>query len=190
MADTLPKHVPRDYEPGRKLEGYEKQDPALINREDTVWTKYPIGETFVPQPNNWTCGPTSLLNALTALGDTELSLDLFVETSKTSPYTGTDNDDIVKAAKVLARGREVKSGTGADTGFLQNLLRDGYVVIVNFRHPDAKDGHFSLLEAVGEVAVQLADTCSGPVCVLPISRFDHRSAFGEPLLEGWYVAIR
>lgn len=73
---------------------------------------------------------------------------------------------------------------------LKRLLREGYLVMINFREPVDSGGHYGVLQGINDEALEIADPNYGLRSVMPWERFDFRSGYSDPVLHGWYVAIR
>jgi hypothetical protein len=73
---------------------------------------------------------------------------------------------------------------------LKRLLREGYLVLINFREPVEGGGHYGVLQGINDQAIEIADPYYGYRSVLPWKDFDFRTGYSDPVLHGWYVAIR
>lgn len=93
-----------------------------------------------------------------------------------------------KGERVSRHVREAEKAREYDT--LVRLLREGYLVILNFREPVDHGGHYGVLQGLNKEAIQIADPYYGRVSVLPWKRFDFRTGYSDPVLHGWYVAAR
>lgn len=84
-----------------------KRSPVIING-------IPIG----PQPNNWSCGPTSLRHCLLARGR-DIDVAKLAKWAG-STRTGTDDDQLIAAA--LRAGHDLKPMTRRSSGTAKRLI--------------------------------------------------------------------
>lgn len=194
----------------RPLSGYAGQDLTLMEAADTIWAKALVKpELFVAQPNDWSCGAAVLCMAYRTLANREMPYAVAVRRTGANSEIGTENHLLENAFHNCARSFEVRAGmTGIEPheaglstqarqarreGELSNirsLLEREYLVIVNFRHPRDGCGHFGIVRGLNSRAIELADPWSGPRCVLQREKFDFRSGFTEPVIRGWYLAVK
>ncbi|MCB0335281.1 MAG: hypothetical protein KDD62_03220 [Bdellovibrionales bacterium] len=180
----------KDYPVNRALPGYRTQSSDICLGHDAIYTKYPVGELFCPQPNSWTCGPCSLLNGLRAIGIYDVELRSLMALTDTNCENGTSSASLLAAAQHFESHCIVHCGSGATIDDLRSLLEESYVVIVNFREPNDGIGHFALVEAIGSEAIQFADPDAGPCCLLALKDFVFQSQFDEPPIEGWFLGLK
>ena len=195
---------------GRPLVGYPGQRVAPMDRPDTVWARSLIGpKEYFAQPNDWTCSASSYIMLHRALTGRDLPLNTVVARTGAVEGVGAANGRVVDALKMMGPGYEVVSGQTAaypkgvrvprkvreaekvrEYETLLRLLREGYLVILNFREPVDHGGHYGVLQGLNKEAIQIADPYYGRVSVLPWKRFDFRTGYTDPILHGWYVAVR
>jgi hypothetical protein len=195
---------------GRPLTGYPSQDVSVMDAPGTAWSKHPITEKeYFAQPNEWTCSASSYIMALRVLGIVDIDIDDAVARTCAKEGSGADNGQVVRAFERLGPGYQVVNGQSsshqdevdpnsaerlaerkAEHARLGQLLNDGYVVILNFREPEDGGGHYGVLQAINNQAIEIADPYFGLRSVLLLSRFDFRSGYSKPVRHGWFVAIR
>lgn len=73
---------------------------------------------------------------------------------------------------------------------LKRLFAAGYLVMINFREPVEGGGHYGVLQGIDDQAMEIADPYYGLRSAMPWDRLDFRTGYSEPLLHGWYAAIR
>ena len=141
------------------------------------------------QETGWTCGPCALLNVLAMDGAApHLTEDDLAALCETDPVSGTDNDMMVSAAQ--AAGLEVVSvTTDASPEDIDQNLRVGHRVIVNFQHAFDGDGHFAVVAESDDDAFYLRDSSLG---LLRLKKRDlvkhwHNS---DSTISGWLLAVR
>ena len=194
-------------ETDRPLAGYPGQRAALMNRPDTVWASRRIGpKEYFAQPNDWTCSASSYIMVYRSLTGRDLPLSEVVARTGARKGVGAENSRVVGAMEMLGPEYEVVSGQSSahpagesrileaeksrEHATLTRLLREGYLVILNFRNPEDHGGHYGVLQGLNDKAIQIADPYYGRVSVMPWKKFDFRSGYSDPVLHGWYVAVR
>ncbi len=194
-------------ESDRPLKGYPGQKTGLMQGADTVWAARLIGpQEYFAQPNDWTCSASSYIMVYRALTGRDLPLSEVVARTGAKPGVGAENRRVVEAMKMLGPKYEVISGQAsthsasesrieaaekaAEHAVLTRLLREGYLVILNFRNTEDHGGHYGVLQGLNGRAIQIADPYYGRVSVLPWEDFDYRSGYSDPVRHGWYVAVR
>lgn len=195
---------------GRPLVGYPGQRAGRMDRPDTVWARALIGpKEYFAQPNDWTCSASSYIMLHRALTGRDLPLSTVVARTGAVEGVGAENRRVVEALKMMGPGYEVVSGQTAaypkgervprnvreaekacEYETLVRLLREGFLVILNFREPVDHGGHYGVLQGLNRGAIRIADPYYGRVSVLPWKRFDFRTGYSDPVLHGWYVAVR
>jgi hypothetical protein len=205
-----PQETPQTPPIDRPLVGYPEQNPALMDGADTVWTKHKVGENeYFAQPNDWTCSASCCIMVHRVLTGEDIGLDEMVQRTGAVPGRGAENAQVVEAMKKLGSNLEVKSGVSSsqpqgtelsdeeraaekaqELETLKQLLRDGYVVIVNFREPVDNGGHYGVLQGINDQAIEIADPYYGLQSVLAWKDFDFRTGYSDPVLHGWYLAVR
>lgn len=191
----------------RPLAGYPGQRVALMNRSGTVWSSRRIGPNeYFAQPNDWTCSASSYIMVHRSLTGRDIPLDEVVARTGARKGVGAENCRVVRAMEMLGPEYEVVSGQSSahpvgeskiqdaekasGHASLIRLLREGYLVILNFRNPEDHGGHYGVLQGLNDKAIQIADPYYGRISVMPWKDFDFRSGYSDPVLHGWYVAVR
>ncbi len=194
-------------ETDRPLTGYPGQRVALMKRPDTVWASRQIGpKEYFAQPNDWTCSASSYIMVYRSLTGRDIPLSEVVARTGARKGVGAENTRVVEAVRMLGPGYEVVSGHSSthpadasrpneaekarEHDTLTRLLRKGYLVIINFRNPEDHGGHYGVLQGINDKAIQIADPYYARVSVMPWKQFDFRSGYSDPVLHGWYVAVR
>ena len=194
-------------ETGRPLTGYPGQRVELMERPDTVWATRRIGpKEYFAQPNDWTCSASSYIMVYRSLTGRDLPLSEVVARTGARQGVGAENSHVVEAMEMLGSKYEVVSGQSSahpagesrihnaekarEHATLTRLLREGYLVILNFRNPEDHGGHYGVLQGINDNAIQIADPYYGRISVMPWKNFDFRSGYSSPVLHGWYVAVR
>lgn len=191
----------------RPLAGYPGQRVAVMNQPDTVWASRRIGpKEYFAQPNDWTCSASSYIMVYRSLTGRDIPLGEVVARTGAQKGVGAENRRVVEAVEMLGPKYEIISGQSSahpagasriqeaekarEHATLTRLLRDGYLVILNFRNPEDHGGHYGVLQGLNEKALQIADPYYGRISVMPWKDFDFRSGYSDPVLHGWYVAVR
>jgi hypothetical protein len=204
-AQTGKNVAPREID--RPLAGYPGQRVAMMNRPDTVWASHRIGpKEYFAQPNDWTCSASSYIMVYRSLTGRDIPLSKVVARTGARKGVGAENRRVVEAGKMLGAKYEIVSGQSSahpagesriqaaekagEHATLTRLLREGYLVILNFRNPEDHGGHYGVLQGLNGMAIQIADPYYGRISVMPWKHFDFRSGFSNPVLHGWYVAVR
>ena len=194
-------------ESDRPLTGYPGQRVALMKRPDTVWASRLIGpKEYFAQPNDWTCSASSYIMVYRSMTGRDIPLREVVARTGARKGVGAENSRVVEAMRMLGPGYEVVSDQSSthpagasrlneaekarEHATLTRLLREGYLVILNFRNPEDHGGHYGVLQGLNDKAIQIADPYYGRVSVMPWKKFDFRSGYSDPVLHGWYVAVR
>lgn len=194
----------------RPLVGYPGQKAELMNDPATVWASPKIGvKDYFAQPNDWTCNASSYIMIHRALAGADVALDKVVTQMGAVEGKGAENARVVQVLEALGPNYEVLTGQSSanpkgqeppaearaaeqvrERETLRRLLADGYLVIINFREPVDGGGHYGVLQGINDQALEIADPYYGLRSVLAWKDFDFRSGYSEPVLHGWYVAIR
>jgi hypothetical protein len=194
----------------RPLTGYPDQNIELMDAEDTVWSVWRVGgKEYFAQPNDWTCSASCYVMMFRTLVQADISLRQAVERCGAEPGVGAKNEKVVKAFELLGDRYEVVSGLSsesdenpsaddpglmeektAELANLKKLLKDGYLVMINFREPEEQIGHYGVLQGLNDRAIEIADPYYGQHSVLSLDQFDYRSGFSKPILHGWHLAVR
>ncbi len=189
------------------LTGYPGRRAAVMKRPDTVWASRLIGpKEYFAQPNDWTCSASSYIMVYRSLTGRDIPLSEVVVRTGAHKGVGTENTRVVKAVRMLGPGYEVVCGQSSthpagssrlneaekarEHDTLTRLLRMGYLVIINFRNPEDHGGHYGVLQGLNDKAIQIADPYYGRISVMPWKKFDFRSGYSDPVIHGWYVAVR
>jgi len=200
----------RTEQTNRPLTGYPGQRLDLMNSPRTVWAASRIGpQQYFAQPNDWTCSASSYIMVYRALTGKDLPLSEVVARTGAVEGVGAENSRVVEALKMLGPQFEVISGQSSanpkgakvpahvraaekarEHATLTRLLRQGYLVILNFREPEDHGGHYGVLQGLNDKAIQIADPYYGRTSVMPWEDFDFRTGYSDPVLHGWYVAVR
>lgn len=195
------------HETDRPLAGYPGQRVAMMSRPDTVWASRRIGpKEYFAQPNDWTCSASSYIMVYRSLTGRDIPLSEVVARTGAQKVLGAENSRVVEAVKMLGPKYEVVSGQSSahpagesrihaaekarEHATLTRLLRKGYLIILNFRNPEDHGGHYGVLQGLNDKAIQIADPYYGRISVMPWKSFDFRSGYSDPVLHGWYVAVR
>ena len=194
----------------RPLVGYPAQNLNLMKDRRTVWSVHKIGkDEYFHQPNDWTCNASSYIMIYRALTGKDLSLSEVAARMGAAPGKGAANDRVVEVMNALGdkyevltgyssanpKGQELPSEVRAaekacEMKTLKRLLREGYLVMINFREPVDGGGHYGVLQGINAEALEIADPYYGLRSVVSWKRFDFRTGYSDPVLHGWYVAIR
>lgn len=194
----------------RPLVGYPAQNLNLMKDRRTVWSVHKIGkDEYFHQPNDWTCNASSYIMIYRALTGKGLSLSEVAARMGAAPGKGAANDRVVEVMNALGdkyevltgyssanpKGQELPSEVRAaekacEMKTLKRLLREGYLVMINFREPVGGGGHYGVLQGINAEALEIADPYYGLRSVVSWKRFDFRTGYSDPVLHGWYVAIR
>jgi len=143
---------------------------------------------LIIQKANYTCGPVSLLNVLRLKGDGAYSEPELAQICKARPGSGTDNNDLVVAAKQI--GLEVvevrQNATIAD---IERHLDNAAYVIINYFEAFSQDGHYSVVTDYDEHALYIADCYDGFLRITKkyFPRWWHNS---DGSIVGWFMALR
>jgi len=194
----------------RPLIGYPEQKPDLMDDPNTVWSAHKIGPSeYFAQPNDWTCSASSYIMVYRALTAKDIALEAVVALTGAVPGKGAENARVVAALEKLAPNAEVIAGQSSshpkglelpaeeraaekarELETLRRLLREGYLVILNFREPVDGGGHYGVLQGINDRALEVADPYYGLKSTLAWKDFDFRTGYSDPVLHGWYTAIR
>jgi len=194
----------------RPLIGYPGQNPDLMRGRNTVWSAHKIGRNeYCAQPNDWTCNASSYVMIYRALTKKDIALEEVARRMGAVEGKGAENARVVDVLKSLGNGYEVVTGcTSAhpkgqsipagkraaekarEMANLKGLLGAGYLVMINFREPVEGGGHYAVLQGINDQAIEIADPYYGLRSVMPWDRFDFRTGYSDPVLHGWYAAIR
>jgi len=194
-------------ETDRPLAGYPGQRVSLMKKPDTVWASRQIGpKEYFAQPNGWMCSASSYIMVYRSLTGRDIPLSEVVARTGARKGVGAENSRVFEAMKMLGSRYEVVSNQASvhpagesriqaaekarEHATLTGLLRDGYLVILNFRNPEDHGGHYGVLQGLNDKAIQIADPYYGRISVMPWKDFDFRSGYSDPVLHGWYVAVR
>lgn len=194
-------------EAGRPLTGYPGQKVEWMKRPGTVWASRRVSrKSYFAQPNDWTCSASSYIMVYRLLTGRDVPLAEVVKRTGAREGVGAENERVVEAVKMLGPKYEVVTGYSSthptnesriqpaeknrEHVVLMRLLREGYLVILNFRNPEDHGGHYGVLQGLNDKAIQIADPFYGLVSVMPWESFDFRSGYSDPVLHGWYVAVR
>jgi|GEM_PF-1899545 len=194
----------------RPLVGYPGQNPDLMRDRGTVWSAHKIGRSeYFAQPNDWTCNASSYIMIFRALTGKDIALDGVVKRMGAVKGKGAENSRVVQVLQALGddyevitaitssqpKGKELPDAVRAaekvrEMATLKRLLREGYAVTINFREPEEGGGHYGVLQGINDRAIEIADPYYGLRSVLEWDRFDFRTGYSDPVLHGWYVAVR
>ncbi len=194
----------------RPLVGYPGQNSDLMRDRSTVWSAYKIGRSeYFAQPNDWTCNASSYIMIFRALTGKDIALDGVVKQMGAVEGKGAENSRVVEVLKALGDDYEVITGISSshpkgkelpgtvraaekvrEMETLKRLLSEGYAVMINFREPVEGGGHYGVLQGINDRAIEIADPYYGLRSVLEWDRFDFRTGYSDPVLHGWYVAVR
>lgn len=201
---------PQEQSVDRPLVGYPGQNPDLMRTRSTVWAAHQIGrKEYCPQPNDWTCNASSYVMIYRALTQKDIALDEVATLMGAVEGKGAENARVVDVLKSLGNGYEVVTAhTSAhpkgqtipaeeraaekvvEMATLKRLLGAGYLVMINFREPVEGGGHYGVLQGINDQAIEIADPYYGLRSVMAWDRFDFRTGYSDPVLHGWYAAIR
>jgi hypothetical protein len=206
-CSTTPRHTTQV---DRPLVGYPDQKPNLMTDPKTVWATRKIkrGDYFA-QPNDWTCNASSYIMIYRTLTGQDVALEKVVHQMGAVEGKGAENSRVVAALQSMGPEYEVITGQSSshpkgrsvspeiraaekarELETLKRLLREGYLVLINFREPVEGGGHYGVLQGINDQAIEIADPYYGYRSVLPWKDFDFRTGYSDPVLHGWYVAIR
>jgi len=174
-----------------KLQGYPGQDLAIMAGPLTLWSQILIDEKdFVVQENDWSCGAAVFLMTQKAFQNIGTDFEEAIRLTGANKESGASNENMLNAFLTFEKDCEVKSACGADIETLRTLLREGYLVTINFREPKDGEGHYAIVQGISESFLQLADPWYGRESILSLEDFDFRSGFSSSIIEGWYIAVR
>lgn len=179
-------------------------DPKTIRAKQKIRAK-----DYFAQPNDWTCNASSYIMVYRTLTGHDVALDKVVDQMQAVEGKGAENFRVVEALQSLGPEYEVVTGQSSshpkgrafpaearalekarEKETLKRLLREGFLVIINFREPVEGGGHYGVLQGINDQALDIADPYYGRRSVLPWKDFDFRSGYSNPVLHGWFVAIR
>lgn len=140
------------------------------------------------QEGEYNCGPVTLLNILSLKGDETHTEDELSKLCKAKPITGTDEADMISAAKSL--GLEVveakKDGTLAE---IEKHIDDGHYVIVCYMHAFSGQGHYALISEYDDKAYYFRD-CSLGFMRLKKKYFEKHWHSQVENIPRWFMAIK
>jgi len=145
-----------------------------------------------PQNDEDSCAAAIYITARKIFGLAELSYEDCVAKVECNAAVGTANHLFVEAFERLGPGFEVLAQEEGTPEQLEALLDQGYFVVINYRHPEDKVGHYAIVKEVTDSSFLLFDPDpeSGVHSEVPFSELDWRSGFNIPTLHNWFVAIR
>ena len=164
-----------------------KVDPSSSVQGDLVLCQASF-KRYTKQPNEYTCAPTSLKICLEDLKNSTISLRYLSKLLETD-YSGTRNLIFERALPKIGKRFEVDYlvGEGATLDQLSQMLKERYLVIVNFIHPLEQEGHFAPVRALDSHSIHFVDPLSGPDFPIVYHNFLWR---GEEGSVGWFAALR
>lgn len=194
----------------RPLQGYPGQNTELMSRPGTTWSAHKIRpRDYFAQPNDWTCNASSYIMIHRALTGKDVPLDEVVAGMGAVEGKGAENPRVVAMLKSLGPDYELVTGQSSshpkgweleaedraaekvrEQETLRRLLHEGYLVIINFREPVEAGGHYGVLQGINDKAIEVADPYYGLRSVQAWKDFDYRSGYSDPVLHGWYAAVR
>lgn len=160
--------------------------------QGTTYTEHPIlkhpnfpylAVKLYEQQTDYSCGPASLLIAMSHFGPKPLTESQLRVECRTQG-DGTSNYNMIQVAK--AHGFQVKSGAHGTPVTLRNFLRKGWPVIVDYKDSPTSY-HFSVVVSCPELSnvIVLADPWYRAFVQWPLREF--QDAWDE--CEGGYIAI-
>lgn len=188
--------------------GYAHQPESLLLHGSWVFLSPDIAEMdYVPQSDSWSCGVAVALTAARALLKRSLDFETGRALAGADAEVGTSNSGLAEALEKIFSGSAYRVVAGAlgtaaaeeereplrakgPPAALARLLRESAFLIINFREPETHLGHFAAVRGVSEAALLLSDPYFGHTSVLAREQFDWRSGFSEPVVHGWFAAIR
>lgn len=121
---------------------------------------YADDPNFSFQSTQYTCGPTTLLNILSARGVHSFSETSIAELANCTATTGTTREAMAKTAQAL--GLEVLSAEeGSSTESIEHHLDAGNTVVINYYYALSGEGHYAQVVGYDDIAFYLKDSISG-----------------------------
>ena len=140
------------------------------------------------QQTSYTCGPSSLLNALRLRGDDSWDEPRLARLCRAREEVGTDNDDLVRAARKVGLA-VIEAKADATIAEVEAHLDRGHLVIVNYRHAFNGAGHFGLVVDHDRQAFYLADSSLGLVRLKKVDlKSNWQSRDGS--VRHWLLALK
>jgi hypothetical protein len=170
---------------------YEPNGHVLMSDPRTVWCVHRVTESsYIPQEDDWSCGPATIRMMLRVAelpdpGNTVLKNELHA-----TPRSGSSTRTMEEVLRARSSAMKVRCEDGASLELLRDLLREGWIIAIQFREPEEGVGHYALVEGISPHAVQFCDPMHGRSCVLRIENLDWSTQFEEPMRIGWYVALK
>ncbi|MNR94730.1 N-acetylmuramoyl-L-alanine amidase sle1 precursor [compost metagenome] len=142
---------------------------------------------FIAQPNNWTCGPTSLTMAAAAWGVRSASLatiNELTDRTRTNPAYGIpDNNAIPNAARAIGLQAQFHGSSSPDS--IRATLRNGHGVIVNGSISGGV-GHFIYIAGVnGDGSFKICDPFRPGITVWNDAQLRQFTAGRGSMVEIW-----
>lgn len=176
----------------------------------TVWAMHKIDkDDYFPQPNDWTCNASSYIMIYRSLTGEDVALNEVAGRMGAVEGRGAENARVVDVLRELGNNYEVVTAyssahtkgrelppemraaeKASEMVTLKRLLREGNLVMINFREPVDGGGHYGVLQGINDKALEIADPYYGLRSVVAWEHFDFRTGYSNPVLHGWYVAIR
>lgn len=174
------------------LNGYPGQ---CDSRFADLTHELPVQEChFVRQPNGFSWGAACFSMVLKVL---ELTSAIppwseCITLLHANDQQGTSTHDLEQALGLVAKKNDlaIESLESATVKDLKRLNGDNWVVIVSFREPVEKTGHFAVLQAINDHAIMFADPFYGRCSILELEDFDWNTQFETPPRSGWFCALR
>ncbi len=192
-----------------KPQGFPGQPNELLQSGQWLQSSHRVlEENHCYQPDDWSCGSAVFKMIAKTLAGEEVDYATAIVITGANEEVGTDNALMERALRdyFQARNFEVRTGLlGTEkpengpqtactleqrTALLSELLREGYLVVINYREPEEQVGHFAVVQGISDKALEICDPWHGPRCVLELEQFDGRSGFSDPVVCGWFTAIR
>ena len=138
------------------------------------------------QTHNYNCGPTALAMLLNfySIPHVEDELEALCETST---KIGTHHANIVKAARTL--GAQVSDKENASIKDIEDALKIGHPVLVNYFNPITKVGHFAIVKSLEDAHVVLADPQNGDNYRLTFEEFETLWHNMDKTLHRWMMHL-
>lgn len=112
------------------------------------------------QEAEFTCGPVTLLNTLRLKGDFSHSENELSKLCKANPKIGTNEENMVEAAKKLGFKIIEKKWKSSIKDIERHIDKNNFVIVCYF-HAFSNEGHYGLVTEYDDEAVYLRDCSLG-----------------------------
>ena len=142
---------------------------------------------LVIQKEEYTCGPTSLLNVLRDKGDSSYTELEVAKLCNSNMKDGSLHKGMLKGAKAIGL-KVVEHKEHADIKDIERNIDDGNYVIVNYFDAFTGYGHYGVITEYDDKALYLRD------CFFGLFRMEKKIFkkwwYGRDGIQQWYVAVK